>query len=530
MSEVLPFSYDAVPYESRAFPLTHPDHLAAVALLRGLHPPAVERCRVLELGCASGGNLLPMALTLPESTFVGIDLSARQVADGQKIIDALGLKNVALRHMNLMEIDDAFGQFDYVIAYGVYSWVPPAVQDKVLEICKRNLTPAGVAYVNYNTYPGWGMTRMIRELLVYHTRAAREPGERLRQARELLDFLAQPAGPAPDTPYRAHLQAEVELLRRYEDPFFFHDLLEDCNEPIYFHQFVERSATKGLQYLGEAELHAMLPGLCPPVLSAPLQRLSADPIHKEQYLDMWQRRSLRQTLLCHAQQAPQPAPWPEQMSVFHLAAPVRPVSARPDFHSNAVEEFLGVGGVSLSIRDPLTKTAFVVLAEIWPESMPFQALLAEIRMRLVEGNPQTARLLDRDPQLLGQRLLHCYLSASTSVLCLHVSPPRCTNKIGACPTASPLARLQAARGSWVANLRHESVRLDDLERHVLLRLDGSQERATILESLVGLAAAGQLQLEQQGRASAKASDLRTYLAPELERLLAQLVRKALLVE
>lgn len=80
MSQPQPTSYDEVPYESYPFAQTHPDRLATVATLLGLRPAPVEQCRVLELGCAGGGNLIPMALTLPESTFVGIDLSARQIA------------------------------------------------------------------------------------------------------------------------------------------------------------------------------------------------------------------------------------------------------------------------------------------------------------------------------------------------------------------------------------------------------------------------------------------------------------------
>src|SRR5437016_14382236 len=96
-------SYDEVPYPSSAYPETHPDRLATLATLLGMRPAPVERCRVLELGCAGGGNLIPMAEGLPESTFVGIDLSARQVAAGQTVIQHLGLRNVTLRQVNLAE-------------------------------------------------------------------------------------------------------------------------------------------------------------------------------------------------------------------------------------------------------------------------------------------------------------------------------------------------------------------------------------------------------------------------------------------
>src|ERR1051325_611013 len=87
-------SYDAIPYEGRAQPSTHPDTLATVALLYGLTAPPVARCRVRELGCADGGSLVPMAVTLPGVAFVGLDLSPRQIADAQAMARALNLTNV----------------------------------------------------------------------------------------------------------------------------------------------------------------------------------------------------------------------------------------------------------------------------------------------------------------------------------------------------------------------------------------------------------------------------------------------------
>ena len=104
-------------------------------------PRRSNRCRVLELGCTDGGNLLPMAATLPRSSFLGIDLSGRQIAAGQKMIERLGLENVELRQMDIADVGEDFGTFDYIICHGVYSWVPPPVQDKILEICARRLAP-----------------------------------------------------------------------------------------------------------------------------------------------------------------------------------------------------------------------------------------------------------------------------------------------------------------------------------------------------------------------------------------------------
>ena len=182
-----------MPYESLPFAQTHPSRLATVATLFGLRPPRVERCRVLELGCASGGNLVPLAEALPDSWFVGVDLSAkRQIADGElHVIRKTGLSNVSLRHASITDIDDTYGHFDYVLCHGVFSWVPKDVQDRILDVCANHLTPNGIAYISYNTYPGWHMRGVIRDMMRYHAFRFDAPDQRIGQARAILDFLAQ---------------------------------------------------------------------------------------------------------------------------------------------------------------------------------------------------------------------------------------------------------------------------------------------------------------------------------------------------
>ncbi|HXV73592.1 MAG TPA: class I SAM-dependent methyltransferase, partial [Sphingomonadales bacterium] len=183
------FSYDLVPYHSLPFAGTHPNHLAAIATIFGMKPPAIETCRILEMACASGGNIIPMAAYLPGCEAVGIDLSARQIEEGEKTIKALGLKNIELRCHGIQDISAKLGKFDYIIAHGVYSWVTDDVRKKIVAVCKENLTENGVAYVSYNTYPGWHMPQALREMMLYHTAAFKDHKARVGQARAFLRFL-----------------------------------------------------------------------------------------------------------------------------------------------------------------------------------------------------------------------------------------------------------------------------------------------------------------------------------------------------
>ena len=231
--------YDETPYPSLSYSQTHPDRLATIATLLGLNPAPVTACHVLELGSAAGGNLFPLAYALPGSRFVGIDISAAQVEEGKALLDRLGLRNVSLQQMNILDITPAFGQFDYIIAHGVYSWVPPEVREKVMQVCRDNLAPDGIAYVSYNSYPGWHMMRTIRDAMLYRTRAVSDPSERATQARAMLDFMA---GAIPESnafgaflqSYMRFLQGELKGANARGNAFLLHDELEEVNDPVYF--------------------------------------------------------------------------------------------------------------------------------------------------------------------------------------------------------------------------------------------------------------------------------------------------------
>jgi methyltransferase-like protein/SAM-dependent methyltransferase len=521
-------SYDEVPYEGHPFPQTHPNRLATLATLLGLRPAPVDRCRVLELGCANGGNLIPMAFTLPESRFVGIDLSASQVAEGVQTVTALSLKNIELRHLSILDVGDALGRFDYIICHGVYSWVPAAVQDKLLDVCAKNLQPDGVAYVSYNTLPGWHMRGMIRDMMSYHARQFTEPYTRIQKARNLLDFLAESVA-QEDSPYRLLLKNEADLLRRCRDSYLFHEHLEDVNEPIYFHQFADRAAAKGLRFLGEADFHVMVPGNYPPEVEKVLQQLSSDIIHIEQYMDFLRNRMFRQTLLCHADKTPCYTLRPEQMSEFSLASPARPVSLRPNLAPDVVEEFKATNDVTLKSSVAIVKSAMLLLGEAWPRAVPFDELCRQARDRLRGSGALDDATEEVDRALLGESLLRCYTSASTNLIELYVHPPRLVLTLGARPIASPLARLQAEKTNQLTNLRHELVTVSEFERHALRLLDGSRDVAALIDALLQVVQTGGLNVSENGAAITDPARLRAILRDALDQQLPRIVNAALLV-
>jgi SAM-dependent methyltransferase len=317
-------AYDEVPYASYPYAQSHPDRLATIATLFGMSPPPIDKCRVLELGCASGGNLIPMAYGLRDSEFLGIDISAHHIAEGQALCKTLALTNIELRRFDILDLPTSLGSFDYIIAHGLYSWVPPAVQEKILKICRTHLVSQGVAYISYNTYPGWHFRGMIRDMMLYHTRQFSTPKERAAQGRALLDFLAKSV-PTKDSAYGTMLQAELDLLGQLSDNYILHDHLEQANEPLYFHEFAERAGAAGLRYLGEADFNVMVTDALPQDIARTLQHISKDILRTEQYMDFVRNRTFRQTLLCHEDIVLRRALAPDVLKGLAVASSARPV-------------------------------------------------------------------------------------------------------------------------------------------------------------------------------------------------------------
>ena len=479
-------SYDETPYTDLPFAQSHPARLAVMARLFGVDAPEVGTARVLELGCAVGGNLIPMAVAMPDAHLVGIDLSARQIADGRRVVTALGLENIELRHADIALVDASYGMFDYIVCHGIYSWVPAAIREKLLAVCNTNLKPNGVAYVSYNAMPGWGIRGIIRDAMLYHSRNAKSGRDRIRQSREALQLLSRHL--PSDTPYAAVLRQDLDGLAGVADAYLGHDHLEENNEAFYFHEFVDAAHRHHLQYLAEAEFSAMAPQI-PGELKDTLRRIASDLIAREQYLDFLHHRSFRQTLLVHAGVHINRKLEPQTLRRFDIAAAIQPVSANPVLEQGANEGFRTASGASISTVSAISKAALMELEQSWPLALPFDELLTRSRARL---DGRAARVdVAEDARMLGIEMLQCY---AAGVLELRVWSPRLVAHAGDRPLATPLARLQAQRGFEVTNLLHKSVTMNAFSRGLLPMLDGVRDRAALLALIAERASTGQLVL------------------------------------
>lgn len=526
MPDVTLNTYDTVLYPGYALQQAHPDRLAVLARLFGMTPADVSRCRVLELGCGDGMHLIAVALGLPEAECVGIDLAAAGLRKGQEVVRGLGLTNVTLRQLNLMDVGRDFGQFDFIIAHGLYSWVPPAVRDKLLAICHDNLAANGVAYVSYNAYPGSHFRDLVREMMRYHVSEFTAPQQQVEQARALIRFLAE-AGTEP-TLYQTILHKELERITAFRDSSLFHDDLAEYNTPVYFYQFMEHAQRYGLQYLAEADFSETQTGIVSRAVVDVLNQIADSIIAKEQYLDFLRGRRFRQTLLCHTEREIDYTLRLDTIADFYIASPVRPDAADLDLQSRHTVAFLGPKKAVLHTDSPLIQAALVTLSEAWPQALHFNTLLAAARAACGRGAVESAASIDEDADILEDALLRAYAG---SVIEFYSHPPRFVLQPGEYPVASPLARLQSREGSRVTTLHHHNITIEDpLGRYFLQLLDGTRNRAALLDDLARFVVADGAGEPTNGQPVEEPEAVRQRLVTALERKLAELARLALLAE
>jgi SAM-dependent methyltransferase len=466
-------AYDHVPYPGHPHAETHPNRLAAIARLFGVDAPAVATARVLEVACGDGGNLIPIACSLPGARCVGFDLAPTAIERGRARIAQLGIANARLEVADLTTVGTAFGTFDYVIAHGLYSWVPRPVRDALLALVRDSLSPNGVALMSYNTYPGWHVGRLVREALRFHTREVGDPGERVAQAKALLDFLAV-AHPAEDA-YGRLLAAESERIAKLSPGHLFHDDLAEVNDPVYFHQFVAHAGEFGLAFLAEADYATMAGADLPEAAREKLEPLRGDPVTYGQYLDFVKGRRFRGTMLCHARQRVATGPVPgavKQLLAASCAVPdVRPV----DLAAGADAHFRWGERASLKTDHPLAKAVFVTLLGRWREQMTFDQLLSAA-CALLGGEPRGEDAAALEVILLGAFGLR--MVELTAERWIYATRP------GPRPEASGLARLEAEEGDVVTTLAHRRVRIEDPLPLRLLRLcDGTRDADALVAAL-----------------------------------------------
>jgi methyltransferase-like protein/predicted O-methyltransferase YrrM len=536
-------TYERTPYPDSCYAQSHPNRLAAIGMLLGLDPAPIHDCRVLELGCAAGRNLIPMAESLPGSKFVGLDFAANQIAVGHEAITELKLSNIHLLAMDLLEDTAELGRFDYIIAHGVLSWVPGPVRRRILQICSQHLAPNGIAYVSYNTLPGWHMLGALREMMLYRTRNEKNPDKKAKSARELIHFLSDTVGNDKNSSgtflgsygdmIRAYCQF-IEEQRQTDkggNELMLHDELGLINKPFYFVEFMEMVRDNGLNYVAEAEFSAVMPKDFSPEVIKQIQALAKDTIDAEQYMDFLRNRTFRQTLLCHEANHVNRAVRPEMLidKNFSFATKAQ-ANGKSAFAAKTVAQYEASDGAVFSTDHPVTKAAWIHMIDKSPLAIPFTDLLTQARTMVYGTQIISQKKADQDQLVLAANLLQAFCYSSQLVE-LRVGKNLFQCRVSHRPLASPIARYQAKKETRVINRRHEPVTLDSRIRHLVCCMDGTQNRKDLLNHLAALVYNGKIQIhDKDNNLITDPKVMASYLEDELDANLNWLARSALLIE
>ncbi len=502
--------YDLLPYASNPFPQSQPARIGAIAKLFGLDIAPVENARVLELGCASAGNIIPLAMRYHKAEFVGVDLSRTQVAAGRARIAALKLKNIRILCQSFTEIGDDLGSFDYIICHGVFSWVPAPVREAILRIMHERLSPVGVGFVSYNVLPGWRAMQALRDAFLLEIPDQHNSLARVQQALSLLDFLA--AASPGTTPYKQTLQAWAERLKTLPPDYVAHEFLEETNEPCTVRSFVNLAQEQGLAFLGEADLPSMiLDNLGEATAQMIRQRTANDILSTEQTRDLVTGRTFRESLVVAASRASliNRNLSSDSMAGFHFSG-----SASLTLEVKDNTYILSDGtGRTLTSSSPAVGKALAQLVDAFPASLSLE--------NMIEGANS------HDQAAVSQTLLNMTLAGFCTLL---TSPVMAASSASSQPLACPLVQADLAAGSGqTTNLRHERVVIDAAAGVILAFADGTRSVDELAVKLCDAAANGKLTFQRDGKPILNKEEIQTTAKEYIIPLLSGMTRSGLMI-
>ena len=461
--EVVPNRFDEVAYPAHAFANTHPGQLAVMAALHGLAAAAPGNCRVLEIGCNEGANLIPMAFAMPGSEFTGFDLAALPIARGQQRIAELNLVNIRLFQADICGLE-GLGEYDYIVAHGVYTWVPGSVREHLLALCSRHLAPSGIAFISYNALPGSHLRNIARDALRWGSRRGQTPEDQVAAGVELLHLAAR-SRPAGDT-WRNVLEERAGKIEARSASATYHDELAPAYEPVSVLDLLERARQHGLEYLSEAELPMPNDPALQPELAKQVAALAGDDCAAQEYLfDFIRMRMYRETILVRT------GPALRQKMTAAAVPQMRFTSAliAAETDQPGARSWLLPGGARVNCTQEPVIAVVDRLTAAWPRALGY--------LEVEEVLTSAGLLREQVPGLLLQMAMARFLD-------LHLWEPPVMGHISERPRATAASRQEVLLHPQVANLWHNTVEFHDAPaRALLLLLDGQHDRGEILAEL-----------------------------------------------
>lgn len=470
MSSDIERAYDRSPYPDYAFWATHPDHLGMFGRLFGLAAADPDHCSVLEIGCAVGGNLIPMALASPGSRFVGIDLSQVQIERARATAAALDADNVTFFQGDFRSLPSDLGPFDYVVCHGVFAWVTPETQGALLTFIRERLAPNGVAFVSYNIYPGQHMVDMVRKLIRVHTVNVPDIATRDQQSMAMLRFMHRQSTRNAGDWRQGFFEQELRKIAGDDPSLFEHDYFAVESHPVYFVDFVGTAVRSGLAYLADSNPWLMYLDNQPAELVKTLAPLE-DLVLQGQYLDFIHHNRYRETLLCRADAPLSRDVGAARILDMHVAHALAREPSLTGLAERLTVEIQLPRGNSIAVSHPILRLALHRLWQHGRGAPSLRQLARELEHDLAAhgiDEPGGEALVER----LATQLLRAFFANAVR---LSLRPTPVASSVPERPTTGRYQRHQAAlgRGS-ITNLIHETYEATPAMRALLPLMDGTR--------------------------------------------------------
>jgi len=413
--------YDELPYRSVPIEWTAPERLALASMLHGGPRQSLDSYRVLELGCGNGANLLPLAYYRRHATFVGIDGARSQIKVANARRSALGLSNIEFTHTDFLAAAERFtDEFDFIIAQGVFSWVPHEVRDALLELCGRCLRRGGLLYLNYNTRPGWNVRGLVREFLLAQTAGTTSLLARAQLAHQVAAKVASSLT-VVEHPYSQLMANEFRFVCENHVSYIAHEYLAPDNHAYWRSEFLALARRHDLDYVADADF-SYHSGRIREDLASALMKEQITGRTLDDTVDLLCYRQLHSPVLTHRPWTRHP-PSRDEFAALHVASCLAPCAS----HDAENPTFEHPSGYQVEAKEEVMRIALVRLRSLWPRSL-----------RVGDVFPDVSDVMD------DLKLLH-----RNGLIELRCVDP---GEFGIC--ADPLNRLEKCWGGYITTPYH----------------------------------------------------------------------------
>lgn len=243
---------EEIPYTYGYHPDLDPARMQAALRRAGIVPPAVRIA--CELGYGQGVSLAIHAVA-GRARWYGTDVNPVHAQTLRGWIEGTGarVEACAQAFSEYCRRDD-LPLFDFIAAYGVWSWVSADNRRRLVDFAARKLRPGGVLFLSYNALPGWAPMVPLREVMVEHL-ASLPPGSSLEARidaalRHLRMRLLR------DIPFaEAHTGAEAELraILGKGTAYLAHEFFNRDWAPMHPEEVAETLLDAGLRFAAHGD-------------------------------------------------------------------------------------------------------------------------------------------------------------------------------------------------------------------------------------------------------------------------------------